>query len=140
MDISKVIIPTLLAGIVAQALKIAIFMIKHKRKFHIKDLIVTGSMPSSHSALVSALTLSIALHEGYNTTFAIALILTLIVLRDAMGVRREAGEEGKMLNKIIKAARLKLPEEHYALGHTPLEVSVGIVIGVLTAVLVYVIL
>jgi acid phosphatase family membrane protein YuiD len=140
MHFSNVIIPTILAGIVAQGLKIAIFIFKHKKSFHVKDLIVTGSMPSSHSALVMALTVSIALYEGFNTAFVISLILALIVIRDAFGVRREAGEEGKMLNRIIEAAKLKLPEEHYALGHTPLEVTVGVIIGVLAAVLTYFIL
>lgn len=139
MVLSRILIITILAGAISQGLKIALFVFKHKKKFHIKDLIVTGSMPSAHSAFVSALVVSIALYEGFNTSFVIALILTLIVLRDAMGVRREAGEEGKMLNNIIKAAKLKLPEEHYALGHTPLEVLVGMGIGILTAVLAYVV-
>jgi acid phosphatase family membrane protein YuiD len=140
MAFSKVIIPIILAGMISQGLKIILFTIKHKKKFHLKDLIVTGGMPSTHSALVVSLSVAIGLYEGCSTAFVISVVLALVVLRDAFGVRREAGEEGRMLNKVIKAAKLKLPKEHYALGHTPLEVFVGTIIGVLTAVLSYILL
>jgi acid phosphatase family membrane protein YuiD len=140
MVFSKVIIPVILAGAISQGLKILLFMLKHKKKFHIKDLIVTGGMPSTHSALVVSLAVAIWLYEGFSTAFVISFVLGLLVLRDSCGVRREAGEEGKMLNKVIKAAKLRLPMEHYALGHNPLEVVVGSAIGAVTSLAIYFIL
>jgi len=140
MAFSKVLIAVILAGAISQGLKILLFMLKHKKKFHIKDLIVTGGMPSTHSALVVSLAIAIWLYEGFNTAFVVSFVLALLVIRDSFGVRREAGEEGNMLNKIIKAAKLKLPMEHYALGHDPLEVVVGSAIGAVTSFILYFIL
>jgi acid phosphatase family membrane protein YuiD len=140
MAFSKVIVPVILAGVISQALKILFFVIKHKKKFNIKDLIVTGGMPSTHSALVVSLAVAIWLYERCSTAFVVSFVLGLLVLRDSFGVRREAGEEGKMLNKVIKAAKLKLPMEHYALGHNPLEVIIGSAIGAVTSVVLYFIL
>jgi acid phosphatase family membrane protein YuiD len=140
MAFSKVIVPVILAGAISQGLKILLFMLKHKKKFHLKDLIVTGGMPSTHSALVVSLAVAIWLYERCSTAFVISFVLGLLVLRDSFGVRREAGEEGKMLNKVIKATKLKLPMEHYALGHNPLEVVVGSAIGAVTSVILYFIL
>jgi len=65
------------------------------------------------------------------------LVIALIVLRDALGVRRTAGEEGKMINKLLKKVHLKLPKLHYSLGHTPLQVVVGVGIGIVSALISY---
>lgn len=134
---NKIFLAIVIAGVFAQLIKIAIFIFKHKQKFNIKDLIVTGGMPSSHSALVISLVVITALTEGFTTTFFLAAVFAVVVIRDAFGVRRTAGEEGKILDKVIKASRLKIKTFHYSLGHTPSEVSVGILIGIISAVLVY---
>jgi len=126
-----------IAGILAQGIKIAIFMFKHKQRFHINDLLVTGSMPSAHSALVTSLVISIYLTEGLTTTFLLAAVFALVVIRDAFGVRRTAGEEGKLIDRIVKASKLKIKTFHYSLGHTPKEVTVGIIIGIIAPILVY---
>jgi acid phosphatase family membrane protein YuiD len=79
----------------------------------------------------------IYLEEGATTAFAVSLVLAFVVLRDAFGVRRTVGEEGLLLTRL--AHKLKLKERtHFALGHTPLQVSVGAVLGFVVAVVVWV--
>lgn len=93
-------------------------------------------MPSSHSAIVTGLATLIGKYEGVDTPiFAIALILALVVMYDACGVRRAAGKQAAVLNKIIQTpgltsvqVREKLVE---ALGHTPVQVFVGALIGII---------
>lgn len=124
---NKIALAVLLAGFGAQLLKLIIFFFKHKSlSWH--DLVVTGGMPSSHSAFVVSLAAIVYLVEGVSTAFVISLVLALIVLRDAFGVRRTVGMEGKQIEKLLKLHKLK-SKFHYSLGHTPLEVVVGAVIG-----------
>lgn len=138
---NKVLWSVVVAGVFAQLLKILIFKFKHKQKFHINDLIVTGSMPSAHSALVTSLAISVYLTEGLtkglNPVVILAAVFAVVVIRDAFGVRRTAGEEGKIIDKIIKASKLKVKTFHYSLGHTPKEVTAGIIIGIISSILVY---
>ena len=135
--INKVLWSIAIAGVLTQLIKILIFKFKYKQKFHINDLIVTGNMPSAHSALVTSLAISIFLVEGLSTTFLLAAVFAVVVIRDAFGVRRTAGEEGRLIDKIVKASKLKIKTFHYSLGHTPKEVTVGIILGILSSVLVY---
>lgn len=129
---NTVLLAVILAGFGAQLMKLIIFFFRHK-SLHLRDLVVTGGMPSSHSAFVVALSTIIYLEEGASTVFAISLVLALIVIRDAFGVRRTVGEEGLVLSRIV--AKLKLKEKtHIALGHTPLQVIVGSIIGFICAV------
>jgi len=134
---NKIFLAIIIAGIFAQLLKIIIFKFKHNQKFHINDLIVTGSMPSSHSALVTSLVIIIGFTEGLTTIFFLSAVFAVVIIRDAFGVRRTAGEEGKIIDKIIKASKLKIKSYHYSLGHKPSEVAVGILIGIASAILVY---
>jgi len=122
------------AGILTQAIKILLSKL-HGHHVHAADLVVTGGMPSTHSALVTALALSIYFTEGMTTTFLVAAALTAIVLRDALGVRRTAGEEGKIINQLITKTKLEVNPLHYSLGHTPAEVAVGVIIGLMTSVI-----
>ena len=126
-----------LSLLLSQGAKILIYIFKHGEQFHWKDLIVTGGMPSSHSAVVTGLTLALYMYSGLSPLFYLSLVFSLIVLRDAMGVRRTAGEEGKVLNQLIKKTKVHIPEMHYALGHTPMEVNVGMLIGIISAFAVY---
>ena len=123
----------LFASVIAQLLKIGLLVLKHRQTFRLADLFVTGGMPSAHSALVMGLVVSVYLTEGFSTLFVVSLVLTGITIRDAMGVRRTVGEEGRIIDEIIKRLKLKVPRYHYSLGHRPDEVLVGCVIGVLTA-------
>ncbi len=131
----KIIMTIILAGFGAQLVKIIMIWFKHKTlNWH--DLIVTGGMPSSHSAFVVSLATIIYLVEGTSTAFAISLLLALIVIRDAFGVRRTVGNEGKQIEKLLKLHKIK-SKFHYAMGHTPLQVFVGSLIGFFVAVGVY---
>lgn len=100
------------------------------------DLVVTGGMPSSHSAFVVSLATIIYLEEGTSTAFAISLVLAFIVVRDAFGVRRTVGEEGVVINEMIKKLKLK-DKTHFSMGHTPLQVMVGSVLGFVVAMLAF---
>jgi len=132
---NKIALAVLMGGFGAQLLKLIIFFFRHKSlSWH--DLVVTGGMPSSHSAFVVSLATIIYLEEGLSTAFVISLVLALIVLRDAFGVRRTVGMEGKQIEKLLKLHKLK-SKFHYSMGHTPLEVTIGALLGVLSAVLVF---
>lgn len=127
----------LLAGGGAQLLKIALFYAKTGR-VHALDIVATGGMPSSHCALLAGLTTGIYLSEGSTTAFFVAIALTSVVVMDAFGVRRTAGEEGLILHRLITKTKLKIKEPHYSLGHTPMEVAAGILFGIVVALVVMV--
>lgn len=132
---NKIILTLLLAGFGAQLVKLIGLWFRHKRlSWH--DLVVTGGMPSSHSAFVVSLATIIYLVEGTSTGFAISLVFAFVVVRDAFGVRRSVGEEGHVIDEMLKKLKIK-KKVHYSMGHTPLQVLVGSVIGVLVAMGVY---
>ncbi len=132
---NKIILTLLLAGFGAQLIKLIGLWFRHKSlSWH--DLVVTGGMPSSHSAFVVSLATIIYLEEGTSTAFAISLVLAFIVVRDAFGVRRTVGEEGVVINEMIKKLKLK-DKTHFSMGHTPLQVMVGSVLGFVVAMLAF---
>ena len=96
---NQVVFATLFAWLVSQAIKMA-YLSAIKENFNFKDIWESERMPSSHSALVTALAVSIFMIEGASTLFAIALVVALIVIRDAVGVRKKVGEHAKLINKI----------------------------------------
>lgn len=132
---NNIFLSILLAVSVSQLAKILIVILKHKQKFHPNDLILTGGMPSTHSAVVGSLTAIIWLNQGPSPLFFVVLAFSLITLRDAIGVRRSVGVEGKIIEKIIKYGKIKISKFHYSLGHSPVEVLVGLIIGIGSAVL-----
>jgi len=132
---NKIILALLFAGFGTQLIKILVFWFKHKR-LTLHDLIVSGGMPSSHSAFVISLATMIYLVEGSSTAFAVSLVFAIIVIRDAFGVRRSVGEEGNVLLEVLKKLKIK-KRIHYSLGHTPLQVLVGSLIGFVVSLLVF---
>ena len=110
-----------------------------KRKFDIKVMFSNGGMPSAHSATVLALTTSAAICYGFNSAaFAVSAILAMIVMNDAFGVRLEAGKQAQVINKLVKEIisnkegfDVKLKE---VLGHTPFQVLMGAVLGLVVAI------
>ena len=104
------------------------------KKFNFKRILGAGGMPSSHSAVVVALCTMIGKKYGVNSPiFALSIVFAFIVMYDAAGVRRAAGKQAKLLNKIVQTPGLtnvevteKLQE---VLGHTPTQVLVGALIG-----------
>lgn len=132
---NKIALAVLLAGFGAQLLKIIVYFFRHKTlSWH--DLVVAGGMPSSHSAFVVSLVTIIFLQEGVSTAFVVSLVLAMIVIRDAFGVRRSVGEEGIIINQILKKIKLKT-KTHFVMGHTPLQVLVGLLFGLVISLVVY---
>ncbi|XP_019448927.1 PREDICTED: uncharacterized protein LOC109351767 [Lupinus angustifolius] len=123
---------------IAQFLKIFTTWYKEKR-WDSKKMLDSGGMPSSHSATVTALAMAIGLEEGTGSpAFAIAVVLSCIVMYDASGVRLHAGRQAEMLNQIV----CELPPEHPlsnvrplrdSLGHTPFQVIAGAILGCIIA-------
>ncbi len=104
------------------------------KKLNFKRIIGAGGMPSSHTAIVISITTMVGRSQGINSViFAVSLIFSLVVMYDACGVRRQAGKQARILNDIVNTpglstvqVREKLVE---ALGHTPLQVIVGAIVG-----------
>ena len=106
------------------------------KKFNFKRIMGAGGMPSSHSAVVVGLATLIGKDEGVGSPiFALSLILAFVVMYDAAGVRRAAGKQAKLLNKIVETKGLTGVEVSErlveVLGHTPLQVIVGALIGLI---------
>ena len=112
------------------------------RRWNLRRFVETGGMPSSHAASVAALSTAVGLEEGFRSPlFSATLFFSLIVMYDAAGLRRAAGRQAAVLNRLIDE-HFKHPEKGTQklmelLGHTPLEVLVGALIGTLSAVLWY---
>ena len=106
------------------------------KKFNFKRILGAGGMPSSHSAVVMVLATLVGKNVGFDSpVFALAVIFAFVVMYDAAGVRRAAGKQAKLLNKLVETPGLtgvqvteKLVE---VLGHTPLQVFVGAIIGII---------
>ena len=128
---------------IAQVIKTILTGIINK-KWTLERMVGDGGMPSGHSATVSSLAMFSALYSGVGTfQFAVCAILAIIVCHDAMGVRRETGKQAVLLNEIVKAfeelTKDDLPEVKLKefVGHTPIQVLVGITIGVLNALVMH---
>ncbi len=111
------------------------------KKFNFKRIMGAGGMPSSHSAVVTCLATLIGRSEGVDSSmFAISVIFSMVVMYDAAGVRRAAGKQAHLLNKIIEIPSLSGVEVQErlveVLGHTPLQVVVGAIIGIVVGLLV----
>jgi len=137
--------PTFWAGIaawvIAQILKLVVH-IRRTGKFDPAFLLRLGGMPSSHSATVVAVAVSIGLLHGFGSSlFVLALTFAVIVMIDAQSVRRAAGQQARLLNQIVD----ELFREHHLsqqklaelIGHTPMEVLLGLLLGVFTTLIVH---
>ncbi len=136
LAVNHVLFAALIGWFSAQALKIPIYyFVEHKWDFH--RFYGSGGMPSSHSAFVVATALMIGSLEGFSTPiFALAAVLAMIVMYDASGVRRETGAQAVVINQIVKDAIFKgkpISDEELKelVGHTPLEVGGGMLVGIL---------
>ena len=129
-----------LSWTVAPALKVLISLGLEKR-LDWKRLWGMGGMPSSHTAFVFSLALMIAVREGVSsTTFALAFALAAVVIYDAMGVRAETGRQSEVINKIVQEVLVEgkpITEKQLKelVGHTPLEVLAGVLVGVIITLL-----
>lgn len=129
----RYLLAPIIAWALAQAAKVTLTSVR-QRRLNLRVLAETGGMPSSHSAIVAGLTTAVGKYSGIaSADFAIALIFTFVVMYDAAGLRRAAGRQAEVLNRLVEdlvhmrgvqEARLR-----ELLGHTPMEVLVGAVIG-----------
>ena len=137
--INKYLYVPLLLWFCIQVFKVICDLVKTK-KFNFKRIMGAGGMPSSHSAVVAGLATLVGKYEGVgSSTFAVAFIMAFIVMYDACGVRRAAGKQAALLNKLVETPGLtgvqvseKLVE---VLGHTPIQVIVGALIGVIAGLI-----
>ena len=124
------------AWIIAQVSKMFVALFQGKG-LDFGYLVSSGGMPSSHSAIVTALATTIGMLNGFGTTeFAISVILALIVLYDSAGVRQAASQQAVVLNHIVREIKLKQPmttleaDLRELIGHTPFQVIIGAAIGI----------
>jgi uncharacterized protein len=136
---NRILWTSLLALLVANILK-GIFYFAKEKKINFKRFFGTGGMPSTHSTLVAALTTAVGIQTGWDSVAtAIAIIFALIVMYDSAGVRRAAGRQAVILNKIMDEIfeEGEFHQEHLKelLGHTPVEVFAGAALGILVAII-----
>jgi len=140
---NQVLVSAGLGWLVAQVIKALIDM-WYNKSFKPERLYGSGGMPSSHTSTVCALATSAAYCYGLESfEFAVCAILAVIVMYDAMGVRRETGKQARLLNRMMEQDfwRFENPDEiqdrlKELVGHTPLQVFVGAILGILTALFV----
>ena len=137
---NKCIYVPLILWFFVQAFKVITELIKNK-KLNIKRIVGAGGMPSSHSAVVTSLATMVGINEGLQSPiFGISAIFAFVVMYDAAGVRRSAGQQAKILNRIVEEwgrgdfthTETKLRE---LLGHTPVEVFAGALLGIIIAII-----
>ncbi len=133
----RILYVTSLAWAVAQGLKVLIYYVRN-RKFNFRLFVGTGGMPSSHSAYVCSMATAIGIETGWDSpVFLLAVGMALVIMTDAAGVRRAAGQQAKILNQIMddlnRAKPVPQKRLKELLGHTPFQVFVGAFLGILIA-------
>lgn len=137
---NPILLCSVFSWLAAQLLKTIIYLLLEK-KWDWRRLFGMGGMPSAHSAFVFSLALMTGVHEGFGSTpFAVAFALMVVVIYDALGVRAETGKQGAVLNRILKEVLVEgKPISEQTLkelvGHTPLEVCGGILVGLVTTLI-----
>jgi len=136
---NKVLIIPLCSWALAQLLKVIIVLIK-KKQLDLRYLVISGGMPSSHSALVSALATTVALIEGAGSVaFGISVIFALVIMYDSAGIRQSVGQQSIVLNRILQELRTQRPvttlgrDLRELLGHTRVQVITGGLLGITVA-------
>lgn len=134
---NRALVACLIAWALAQGLKLPIEYAL-TRRWNWSLLLSAGGMPSSHSALVSAAAHAIGLTAGFNTpVFALSIVLAMVVIYDATGIRRQAGRHAEIINAIVRdlveGHPLRQEQLREVLGHSPLEAIVGLILGISVA-------
>lgn len=135
----SILITSILSWFTAQVIKVLLTLIE-KRRLDFRRLVGAGGMPSSHAAFVTSLTTAVGLEKGFSSVeFAICAVFALVVMYDAAGVRRAAGQQARILNKLVEQwekSDFTDTDKHLKelLGHTPKEVFVGALLGIAIAV------
>lgn len=131
---NMVLVVAIAACLIAQVLKLVVELVRHG-KVTVRTLFETGGMPSAHSAFVTALATGVGQTSGWETPeFAIAAIFAVIVMYDAAGVRQAAGKQARLLNQMMEEffhdATFHEEQLKELLGHTPVQVIAGCILGV----------
>jgi len=137
-----VISPYLLAAasgwVVAQGTKYIVATIKGRKLHNLRQLYLSGSMPSAHSATSVALLVIIGLKDGTGSgLFGLAALFTAVVMYDAVMVRRSSGEQGASLTELLVSLKSAVRIPRVAKGHTPFEVLGGVLVGLVVGTVVY---
>lgn len=136
---NKVVVVPICAWAIAQLLKTSVALLQGKG-LDFRYLVGSGGMPSAHSAVVTALATTIGMIQGFGSAvFGIAVILAVVVMYDAAGVRQSVSNQSVVLNRIVHELRLRQPitrleaDMRELLGHTPFQVIVGAALGIAVA-------
>jgi uncharacterized protein len=134
-----ILIVPLCTWAIAQILKTIVAMLQGKG-FDLSYLVSSGGMPSAHSAMVSSLAAAVAISEGFGSAFfAVSVVLAVVVMYDAAGVRQSVGKQSVVINRIIREIRSREPlikveaDLRELMGHTPFQVIVGGALGIAVA-------
>lgn len=137
--VSAYLLVIALGWIVAQGLKYVFAVIKTKRIGNFRQFYTSGNMPSSHSACVVGLATVVGLQDGFDSAlFGIAFLFASIVMYDAVMVRRSSGEQGLAIQQLIKLGKSNIVLPRAAKGHTPAEVLIGALLGIILGLVVFV--
>jgi acid phosphatase family membrane protein YuiD len=139
---NPIVLSSLTSWIIAQIIK-ALVVLFSGRKKSVRELVETiiwrtGGMPSSHAAVVSSMTAAVGVQEGIGSNiFVVCFFVALVVMRDAMGVRRSSGLQARALNLLGRNAADRMGFEYHPVkeiqGHAPIEVVVGALLGIFIA-------
>lgn len=134
---NKVLIITICGWFIAQSIKVFIGVIT-KNKFDFRWFVGTGGMPSAHASGASALAVATGIHFGFDSPlFALAVMFALVTMFDAQGVRRSTGKQAEILNKVMDdiywAGKIQEDRLKELIGHTPLQVIIGSILGITIA-------
>lgn len=138
----KVLVVPVVAWVISQGLKQVFHLMGRNRRVFSGDtnpkILLSGGMPSAHSAIVVSMAVFLGLQDGLNSSvFGLSVWLAIIVMYDAMMVRYSSGMQGEVLNKLIMEQGSKLKKLRVAHGHTPVEVLAGSLIGAVVAIVVF---
>jgi acid phosphatase family membrane protein YuiD len=139
LKLNHLFLVTILAWIITQMIKVILGVIR-TRSFDFRWFIGTGGMPSAHAAGASAMAITAGFDYGFNSgIFALAIVFAMVTMFDAQGVRRSAGSQAKILNRVMEdiywKGRIQETRLKELIGHTPIQVIVGSIIGILIAII-----
>jgi acid phosphatase family membrane protein YuiD len=136
-NVSPYLIAICIAWLISHIIK-STFRVLAKEKFNFRQIFASGGMPSSHSATAIALATVIGLKDGLDSpVFAVSALFSLIVMYDAVKVRRSSGEQGYAIRELIKEQNSSVKLPRVAKGHEPVEVFFGALLGLTVGAIVF---
>jgi len=138
---NKILVITLTVWALAQCIKVFLGVIR-ERRFNFRWFIGTGGIPSSHAAGATALATTIGMERGFDSViFALSAVFALVTMFDAQGVRRATGQQSEILNRILEdiywRGKIETNRLVELIGHTPIQVFIGSIIGCLMSIIFY---